>query len=351
MSWFRNNQRSTNTSSSTSYNTLDRDTTDQAFLNHTIRPESPINYPNTSSSSSLSLHQYNSYSSSSSSSSSANPNMTTRGPVAEIQDSIQNLNRLNLRLDRMIQKVGTSQDTPDFRDRMQNEQITGSDLCKSTTQALQRLASSNASNSLLPQLARDFETEMTKFQRYLEDIEHKRQKIIENAHRKISVSSVDNAKARDRETRQALLRQNVNFDSSTSSNYGYGGNQNNNGYGYNNTREPIQQQQFAEDVDFQAADVEDLERRNIQIKALEGQMLEIAEMFKDMQKLVHEQQEVLDIIDNNIVTANAHVEKGHDELVEAEQLQIKARKRKCAIIFCLLILGVILGAILYFLVK
>jgi len=348
MSWFRSNLRGASSSSS-SYNTLGTDTSEQAFLNHTIRPNSPPNYPNSSSTSSVSLNRFHSIAAPSSSSSEYSPPMTTKGPVADIQDSIANLNRLNLRLDRMIQKVGTSQDNPDFRDRMQNEQITGSDLCKSTTQSLQKLASSNASNTLLPQLARDFEKEMTRFQHLLEDIEHKRQRIIENAHRKISVSSVDNAKARDRDSRQALLRsQNAQFDSTAAStNFGYG-NQNN-GYGYNSGGGV--QQQSVEEIDFQAADVEDLERRNIQIKALEGQMLEIAEMFKDMQKLVHEQQEVLDIIDNNIVTANAHVERGHDELVEAEQLQIRARKRKCAIAICLVILAGIITLIVYFLVK
>jgi len=55
-------------------------------------------------------------------------------------------------------------------------------------------------------------------------------------------------------------------------------------------------------------------------------------MFKDMRALVMEQKEGLDSIENNIMDAKLNAEQGEKELVEAERLQKKSRKKSCCIL-------------------
>jgi len=55
-------------------------------------------------------------------------------------------------------------------------------------------------------------------------------------------------------------------------------------------------------------------------------------MFKDMRALVMEQKEGLDSIENNIMDAKLNAEQGEKELIEAERLQKKSRKKSCCIL-------------------
>ena len=100
-----------------------------------------------------------------------------------------------------------------------------------------------------------------------------------------------------------------------------------------------------------AQEISHLESRNIYIKQLEGQVIETAEIFQDLQRIVQDQQIPIDIIDENITKATNYVQSGEHELRGAERYQIKSRKRKCCITICLLFLAGIIILIIYVLTK
>jgi len=75
--------------------------------------------------------------------------------------------------------------------------------------------------------------------------------------------------------------------------------------------------------------VKDIDSRHQDILALERQVLELSELFKDLATLAQLQQESLDSIEGHVQKAKAHVEKGEDNLEKAEKHQKAARKKKC----------------------
>lgn len=86
-----------------------------------------------------------------------------------------------------------------------------------------------------------------------------------------------------------------------------------------------------------------LEQRHAEIQKLNRDVLELFELFKDLSVLVDLQQESLDVIDNHIAHARDHVDRGEVELDSAADYQKKARKRRCCLLFIVLIvLGVLM---------
>jgi t-SNARE complex subunit (syntaxin) len=75
--------------------------------------------------------------------------------------------------------------------------------------------------------------------------------------------------------------------------------------------------------------VRDIDARHQEILALERQVLEVYELFKDLALLTSLQQETIDSIDGHVRRAKTHVEKGNDSLEKAEKHQKAARKKKC----------------------
>jgi len=80
--------------------------------------------------------------------------------------------------------------------------------------------------------------------------------------------------------------------------------------------------------------VADIEERHQEILALERQVLEVFELFKDLATLVDLQQESLDVIESRIQKSQDYVEQGEKDLVAAEGYQRKARKKQCMIAMC-----------------
>jgi syntaxin 1B/2/3 len=86
-----------------------------------------------------------------------------------------------------------------------------------------------------------------------------------------------------------------------------------------------------------------IEERHLEILKLERQVLEIHELFRDLQALVDLQQESLDVIEKHIIESKNYTEKGEVAINEASDYQNKARARQCC---CLMIVLAVLIAIL-----
>jgi len=90
--------------------------------------------------------------------------------------------------------------------------------------------------------------------------------------------------------------------------------------------------------------ITEIEERHTRVAALERQIREVFELFKDLAVLVDIQQDSLDVIEKHIHAAKDYAAKGEDHLKQAEKHQETARKRQCCIlIIVLVVLGVILG--------
>jgi syntaxin 1B/2/3 len=72
-------------------------------------------------------------------------------------------------------------------------------------------------------------------------------------------------------------------------------------------------------------EVKNIEARHVVLLELEKQVMEVAELFRDLQVLVELQQESLDVISKNIEKTKVNTEKGEENIVQAKRWQDKVR--------------------------
>jgi predicted nucleic acid-binding Zn-ribbon protein len=245
--------------------------------------------------------------SSSSSSSSTNrassSNMSRLGPNAAIAELIQNLSRRNGKLERMAQRLGGAQDNTEYRASLNEERSNAQSLCKRIMMELQH---SHDNTAMVKKLAQDFQVGLKRFKKVNEQIEHQ----LENIVLAMSQSQADH----------------------TSPLAGV---------------DQKQQQALAEiDVQFRTYDLEAINKTKEAVQLLESDVAELAEMFEDLHKLVHEQQEDLDHISDNVNAVRVKVEEGHKEVEKADEYDRKAKKRTCMLaILALIIIGAVVAIV------
>uniref|UniRef100_A0A8R1HRX7 t-SNARE coiled-coil homology domain-containing protein n=1 Tax=Caenorhabditis japonica TaxID=281687 RepID=A0A8R1HRX7_CAEJA len=87
---------------------------------------------------------------------------------------------------------------------------------------------------------------------------------------------------------------------------------------------------------------DDVKSRAIELKVLEGQMAELAQMFHDLHILVVSQGEMMDHIETNVESAKGYAHQARGNVEEARRLQKRARKMKVCIIIATIIIVLIL---------
>eukprot|EP01024_Parvocaulis_polyphysoides_P031937 TRINITY_DN28749_c1_g1_i2.p1 TRINITY_DN28749_c1_g1~~TRINITY_DN28749_c1_g1_i2.p1 ORF type:complete len:276 (-),score=29.04 TRINITY_DN28749_c1_g1_i2:267-1094(-) len=122
------------------------------------------------------------------------------------------------------------------------------------------------------------------------------------------------------------------------------------------TQEQLQQQQQQEQIQDESdpllagqiwSQQALIEERDQGIQEINIQIAEVNDIFQDLAKLVVEQGDQVDSIDNNIVGVSTSVERGREELVTAQKHQKNATKRMwCMFCTATIILVVILIAVL-----
>lgn len=95
--------------------------------------------------------------------------------------------------------------------------------------------------------------------------------------------------------------------------------------------------------------LEDLKSRNNDIKKLEESIIQLHQLFMDMQILVEGQGELLNDIEYNIEGTKGATVAAHQELVQAREHQKSANKKKLCI--ALLIIAILIAIIVPLLVK
>lgn len=90
--------------------------------------------------------------------------------------------------------------------------------------------------------------------------------------------------------------------------------------------------------------LDDLRSRNNDIKKLEASIIQLHQLFTDMQVLVESQGELLNNIEYNIEETKVETEAAQQELVQARNHQKSANKKKC--ILCVVIVAILLAIII-----
>ena len=87
-----------------------------------------------------------------------------------------------------------------------------------------------------------------------------------------------------------------------------------------------------------------VQERDAEIQEIAHKTAQVQATFRDLAEIVNQQQEDVDLIEDNAVSANEKTEDGRDMLVQAEQKQKSTRK--CLYILLCLVL-VVVGVVVF----
>lgn len=104
-----------------------------------------------------------------------------------------------------------------------------------------------------------------------------------------------------------------------------------------------QQAQMSRELMFEQ---EMLLDREAKIRQIEGDILDVNEIMRELSAVVNQQGEVIDTIENTIDYATGNVEEGTSQLLKASQYQNKYRRKLLILILIATVIIVILAAIL-----
>lgn len=239
-----------------------------------------------------------------------------------VGNNIQKISQNVGQMQRMINQIGTPQDSADLRDKLHQIQHYTGQLAKEANRSLKDLAHLPPPSQQSDQrqwkmqkerLTSEFTSILNSFQAAQRKAAEKEKESVARvkAHSGYSQDPfVDDRKADD---------QLVSFDR--------GGMQ--------------QSVQMEEDVDLQI-----IQEREKAIRQLESDIMDVNQIFKDLGMLVHEQGEMVDSIEANVQSAEISVESGTQELQKAREYQTKARRKKCIILIVIVVVLVIIAAII-----
>lgn len=94
-----------------------------------------------------------------------------------------------------------------------------------------------------------------------------------------------------------------------------------------------------------------IREREEQIRELEGDILDVNEIFRDLGAMIQEQGEQIDTIEANVEKAYTDVEQGTTQLQKASTYQKKSRKKMCCLVVILLVVVAVVAIIVVIAVK
>jgi t-SNARE complex subunit (syntaxin) len=234
---------------------------------------------------------------------------TSASIILGLTTSIGELSRACNKLERSLAKLGTPGDNSHFRDVMHDDQISSSAHVKQLLSSLQE-AKPLLDATQFTRLSLQLDAQYKRYQKLQQQIDAK-QKTLLAQHSHGAYDADDDARTR--------LQSN-----------GHGRQE----YGTTGQHQQQQQQQVQEeeeDVQFTEWEHEEVVRRVEEIKQIEGEVAEVAELYRDLHLMVNEQQEGIDIVTDNIETVKVKTEEAQEQLESAAGHQKKARTKKCCI--------------------
>nr|CAB3266678.1 syntaxin-7 [Phallusia mammillata] len=227
--------------------------------------------------------------------------------------NIQKINQNVQDIKRMVNQLGSMQDTPDLRERLHQRQHYTNQLAKDTSKNLKEIKSLPSVGNPGDQRHRKTQTErlMGDFSDVLNSFQAAQREAA--SAEKECVAKVRAASSAQHDPGSDIL---INIQGTMQ-----------------------EQQQAAVTVE----ELQEIEERETAIRQLEADILDVNMIFKDLGTMVHEQGDMIDSIEANIDNAGDAVEQGNTQLKQARASQTSARKKKfiCAILL-LVILAIII---------
>ncbi|KAJ9586832.1 hypothetical protein L9F63_019574 [Diploptera punctata] len=103
------------------------------------------------------------------------------------------------------------------------------------------------------------------------------------------------------------------------------------------------QKSLQRELEFEQDMLLDREQR---IRQIEGDILDVNEIMRELGAMVYEQGDTINSIENNIENVHGNVELGQQELQKAAEYQVSHRKKLCILIAIAVIVGIILTIII-----
>uniref|UniRef100_A0A0K0F8N4 t-SNARE coiled-coil homology domain-containing protein n=1 Tax=Strongyloides venezuelensis TaxID=75913 RepID=A0A0K0F8N4_STRVS len=239
--------------------------------------------------------------------------MTTHNQFDELYQSITlNIQKIEHNvhlLNQVVEKIGTPADTT-INESELNELIQRSNaLSKSTNNMMKNLVSLSNGNHILKQK-----------REILMDSLMSTLNLLQDAQRKAAVK--EKGKINEYELG------NVNQITTDSSDFN-----------------PFSPQQMShEQMQQKQQQIEEIRQRQLALQQLEEDISDVNQIFKDLAKLVHEQGDMVDSIEDNIDSAQIYVEQGSANVQQALHYQQKARQKQLLlfIFFAVLIFIILL---------
>ncbi|KAM6967809.1 syntaxin-12-like [Aplochiton taeniatus] len=248
---------------------------------------------------------------------------------ANIQKITQNTGQIKT----MLYQLGSRQENPELKDRLQQVQHYTNQLAKETNRHLKDLGALPLTLSHSEQrqqklqkdrLMNDFSAALNNFQAVQRQAAEKEKESVARA-RAGSRLMGDGANVDE---------QLVTFekDDDEDDEWGHGQTQ-------------LEEQAITEE------DLEVIKERETNIRQLESDIMDVNQIFKDLALMIHDQGEMIDSIEANVESAEVHVDRGAAQLQRASYYKRKSRKRMCILAMVLSLVLTILVIIIWQAIK
>ncbi|XP_026197680.1 syntaxin-7 isoform X2 [Anabas testudineus] len=236
--------------------------------------------------------------------------------VHSISSNIQRLTLLTSELQRALSLLGTEQDSSQLLHTLQQKQQQGNQLAKETDRLIKAFTALPAGPDLRQRklqkerLLNDFSAALNNFQK-------------------------NQRQAADKE-RDFVARVRANSRMS-------GGQPEDNFMPSFPSDSQVQTQAEA----ITEEDLRLIQERELAIRQLESDIVDINDIFKDLGMMVHEQGDMIDSIEANVENADISVQSATQQLARAAGYQQSSRKKICILVIVLTVVAVIIGLIIW----
>ncbi|KAM4633882.1 syntaxin-7 [Polymixia lowei] len=250
---------------------------------------------------------------------------TPEEPNALAQNISSNIHKITLltsELQRGVSQLGTEQDNSQLRQTLQQKQQQGNQLAKDTDRLIKAFSSLPVDTDQRQRklqkerLLNDFSSALNSFQRTQRQAADKEREFVARVR---ASSRVSTGQPED---------------------------------SYGNLPSP--QSVFQEEAQEEAITEDDLkliQERESSIRQLESDITDINDIFKDLGMMVHEQGDMIDSIEANVESADLNVQNATQQLSRAADYQRSSRKKICILLVLLVVVGVVIGLIIWGAVK
>ncbi|XP_026470383.1 syntaxin-7-like [Ctenocephalides felis] len=239
-----------------------------------------------------------------------------------IGSNIQKISQNVLSMKRMVNQLGTSQDSQDLQQQLHQIQSYTQQLVKDTNTLFTTLKKANFGPEQRhlkiqrDRLADEFTNALNSLQAtHREAVQRERNCVNEVR----AAAKLNNFKPPPASNKDQLLP----FQSTHS--------------------QQQMQAQIQEEIDLQA-----LQTQEENIRQLEHDIRDVNEIFKNLGALVHEQGDIIDSIEASVERTQVFVENGTQQLRQASQYKTKLRKKKLILLLiAIVVLAILIGIIVY----